>query len=81
MPLFSVPIYRATPKRPLPATENQVKDLVKLAERDRPLEVKVKTKEVVEQLVGKVEQLTEAFLVKCDQLIKLVDGRTDYLAE
>ena len=47
--------YRATPKRPLSATENQVKDLVKLAERDRPLEVKVRTKEVVEQLVGKVE--------------------------
>ena len=68
-------------KRPLPATEDQVKDLVKLAERDRPLEVKVETEEVVKQLVGKVEQLTAAYLAKSDKLIELVDDRTDYLTE
>ena len=68
-------------KRPLPATEDQVKGLVKLAERDRPLEVKVETEEVVKQLVGKVEQLTAAYLAKSDKLIQLVDDRTDYLTE
>lgn len=72
---------RALNRRPLPATEEQVKSLVKLAERDRPLEVHVRTEEVVEQLVGKVEQLTAAFLAKCDRLIGLVDERTDYLAK
>ena len=51
-----------------------------MAERDRPLEVRVKTEEVVEQLVGKVEQLTAAYLAKSNQLIDLVDNRTDYLA-
>ena len=68
-------------KRPSPATEKQVKDLADLAARDRPLVVQVETEEVVAQLVGKVEQLTAAYLAKSDKLIELVDDRTDYLTE
>ena len=79
-------------KRPLPATEDQVKGLVKLAERDRPLVVKVETETVVAQLVGQVEelnkqlvatmqQLSTTYLAKSEKLTKLVDDRTDYLRD
>ena len=64
----------------MPATEDQVKGLVKLAERNRPLVLQVKTEAVVEQLVGKVEPLTAAFVTKCNELLKLLDERTKYLA-
>jgi hypothetical protein len=79
-------------KRPLPATEDQVKGLVKLAERDRPLLVNVQTEEVVTALVGQVVHLTEqlvatmgelskTFLGRSNKLVDLVDNRTDYLTK
>ena len=59
---------KALNKRPLPATETQVKDLVKLAARDRPLEVKVETEEVVKQLVGQMEHLTKQLVATMGEL-------------
>jgi hypothetical protein len=70
---------RALDKRPLPATEDQVKALVTLAERDRPLTLSVNSEAVAKLLMGKVEQQTKAFEVVCDRVIRLVDDRTDYL--
>ena len=52
---------RAYNKRPLPATEDQVQALVKLAERDRPLTLNVDSEAVAAQLVGKVEQQAKVF--------------------
>jgi soluble cytochrome b562 len=72
---------RAYNKRPLPATEDQVQALVKLAERDRPLTLNVNSEAVAAQLVGKVEQQAKTFQAGCDKLITLVDDRTDYLTE
>ena len=72
---------RAYNKRPAPATEDQVKALVQLAERDRPLVLTVNSEAVAQQLVGKVEQQAKAFQAGCDKLITLVDDRTDYLTE
>jgi hypothetical protein len=72
---------RAYNKRPAPATEDQVKALVQLAERDRPLVLTVNSEAVAQQLVGKVEQQAKAFQAGCDKLIMLVDDRTDYLTE
>jgi len=72
---------RAYNKRPAPATEDQVKALVQLAERDRPLTLHVNSEAVAKQLVGKVEQQAKAFQAGCDKLITLVDDRTDYLTE
>ena len=70
---------RALSNRPSSATEDQVKALQKMAERDRPLVVNVETAAVVEQLMGKVEQQRQAFEAAGDLLIKLVDNRTDCL--
>ncbi len=72
---------RAYNKRPLPATEDQVQALVKLAERERPLTLNVNSEAVAAQLVGKVEQQAKTFQAGCDKLITLVDDRTDYLTE
>jgi soluble cytochrome b562 len=72
---------RAYNKRPAPATEDQVKALVQLAERDRPLTLHVNSEAVAKQLVGQVEQQAKAFQAGCDKLITLVDDRTDYLTE
>lgn len=70
---------RALDKRPLPATEDQVKALVTLAERERPLTLSVNSEAVAKLLMGKVNQQTKAFEEVCDRLIRLVDDRTDYL--
>ena len=72
---------RAYNKRPSPATEDQVKALVQLAERDRPLTLHVNSEAVAKQLVGKVEQQAKAFQAGCDKLLTLVDDRTNYLNE
>ncbi|WP_147320855.1 hypothetical protein [Hymenobacter lapidiphilus] len=72
---------RALDKRPLPATEDQVKALVTLAERDRPLTLSVNSEAVAKLLMGKVDQQTKAFEEVCTKLIRLVDDRTDYLNE
>lgn len=68
-------------KRPLPATEDQVKALLTVAERDRPLTLNVNSQAVATLLVGKVEQQAKVFQAGCDKLITLVDDRTDYLTE
>ena len=66
---------RAANKRPLPATEDQIKELVKLAERDRPLKLNVNSEAVAKQLVGKVEGYAEVFQATGYQLINFLDER------
>ena len=72
---------RATNKRPLPATEDQVKALLTLAERERPLTLQVNSKAVATLLLGQVDEQAKQFQTGCDKLIGLVDDRTDYLVE
>lgn len=72
---------RALHQRPLPATQEQVQALVKLAERDRPLTLNVNSQAVATLLLGQVDQQAQRFQSGCDRLIKLVDDRTDYLTE
>ena len=66
---------RAVNKRPLPATEDQVKALVKLAERDRPLTLHVNSEAVAQQLVGKVDQQAKLFRETGNELITYLDNR------
>ena len=66
---------RAYNKRPLPATEDQVQALVKLAERDRPLTLHVNSEAVAKQLVGKVEQQAQLFRDTGYELIRYLDDR------
>jgi hypothetical protein len=66
---------RALNKRPLAATEDQVKELVKLAERDRPLTIKVNSEAVAKQLVGQVEEQAKVFQTTGYQLINYLDER------
>ncbi len=47
---------RAANKRPLPATEDQVKALLSVAERERPLTLTVDSQPVATLLLGQVEQ-------------------------
>ena len=61
-------LLRTFNKRPFPATEDQVKGLVKLAERDRPLLVKVETEAVVQQLAGRVQELNKEHVATMEQL-------------
>ena len=72
---------RALGKRPLPATEDQVKALLTLAERDRPLTLSVNSQAVANLLLGKIDEQARRFQTGCDKLIMLVDDRTDYLTE
>jgi len=66
---------RAVNKRPLPATEDQVKALVKLAERDRPLTLHVNSEAVAQQLVGKVDQQAKLFRDTGNELITYLDNQ------
>lgn len=66
---------RAYNKRPLPATEDQLQALVKLAERDRPLTLHVNSEAVAQQLVGKVEQQAKLFHDTGNVLISYLDNR------
>jgi uncharacterized protein YbjT (DUF2867 family) len=66
---------RAVNKRPLPATEDQVKALVKLAERDRPLTLNVNSEAVAKQLVGQVDKQAQVFQTTGYELIKYLDDR------
>ena len=66
---------RAYNKRPLPATEDQVQALVKLAERDRPLTLNVNSEAVAAQLMGKVEQQAKVFQDTGYKLINYLDDR------
>ena len=72
---------RALGKRPLPATEDQVKALLTLAERERPLTLNVNSQAVATLLLGQVDQQAQRLQAGADKLIKLVDDRTDYLVE
>jgi hypothetical protein len=66
---------RAGNKRPLPATEDQVKALVKLAERDRPLTLHVNSQAVATLLLGQVDQQAKVFQTTGYQLINFLDDR------
>lgn len=66
---------RAYNKRPLPATEDQVQALVKLAERDRPLTLNVNSEAVAKQLIGKVDQQAKVFQEAGYELIHFLDDR------
>ena len=66
---------RATNKRPLPATEDQVKALLERAERDRPLTLNVDSEAVAKQLLGKVDQQAKVFQDTGYQLINYLDDR------
>ena len=72
---------RAYNKRPLPATQDQVKDLVQVAERDRPLMLNVDSQAVATLMLGQVDEQAKRLQTGSDKLIKLVDDRTDYLVE
>jgi hypothetical protein len=72
---------RAANKRPLPATEDQVKTLLTMAERDRPLTLNVNSQAVATLLLGQVDEQAKRFQLGCNRLITLVDDRTDYLIE
>ncbi len=72
---------RAVNKRPLPATEDQVKALLAVAERDRPLTLTVNSQAVATLLLGQVDEQAKRFQLGCNRLITLVDDRTDYLSE
>jgi hypothetical protein len=72
---------RAVNKRPLPATEDQVKALLTVAERDRPLTLNVNSQAVATLLLGQVDKQAQRWQAGADKLIKLVDDRTDYLVE
>jgi len=66
---------RAVNKRPLPATEDQVKALVKLAERDRPLTLNVNSQAVATLLLGQVDKQAQVFQTTGYELIKYLDDR------
>jgi len=66
---------RATNKRPLPATEDQVKALLERAERDRPLTLNVDSEAVAKQLISKVDQQAKVFQDTGYQLINYLDDR------
>lgn len=66
---------RALDKRPLPATEDQIKALVTLAERERPLKVNVNSEEVAKLLLGKVDQQAKVFQNTGYELINYLDSR------
>jgi len=66
---------RAVNKRPLPATEEQIKALVALAERDRPLMVNVNSEAVAKLLLGQVDKQAQVFQTTGYELIKYLDSR------
>jgi hypothetical protein len=60
---------RAVNKRPLPATEDQVKALLAVAERDRPLTVNVNSQAVATLLLGQVDKQAQVFQATGQALI------------
>lgn len=66
---------RAYNKRPLPATEDQVEALVKLAERDRPYTLNVHSEDVAKLLLGQVDQQAKVFQTTGYELINYLDDR------
>ena len=74
-------LVRAYNKRPFPATEGEVKALVKLAERDRPLVVKVTTEAVVEQIMGKTEESVAKFQSIYNEFLLLLEAQAKALKQ
>ena len=72
---------RAYNKRPFPATEDEVKALVKLAERDRPLVVQVETAEVVEQIMGKTGESVAKFQSLYNQFLLRLEAQAKALKQ
>ena len=72
---------RAYNKRPFPATEDEVKALVKLAERDRPLVVQVETAEVVEQIMGKTGESVAKFQSLYNEFFRLLEAQAKALKQ
>ena len=72
---------RAYNKRPLPATADEVKGLVKLAERDRPLVMKVTTEAVVEQIMGKTGESVAKFQSLYNQFLLLLEAQAKALKQ
>jgi len=66
---------RAVNKRPLPATEDQVKALLAVAERDRPLTVNVNSQAVATLLLGQVDKQAQVFQATGQALIAHLDYR------
>jgi hypothetical protein len=66
---------RAVNKRPLPATEDQVKALLTVAERDRPLTLNVNSQAVATLLLGQVDQQAKVFQDTGYKLINYLDDR------
>jgi hypothetical protein len=66
---------RAVNKRPLPATEDQVKALLTVAERERPLTLNVNSQAVAKLLLGQVDQQAKVFQTTGYELIDYLDGR------
>ncbi|RYE90001.1 MAG: hypothetical protein EOO37_03940 [Cytophagaceae bacterium] len=69
---------RALNKRPLPATEDQVKALL-LTEKNRP--VNVPADKVVEQLMGRTGEHVSSFQAIYNQFISLLESRTRALSQ
>ena len=67
---------RAYNKRPLPATEEQVKKLIQ-NEKERP--INVPAEKVVEHLMGKTEELVKQFQSIYNQFLSTLDKRTQSL--
>jgi hypothetical protein len=66
---------RAVNKRPLPATEDQIKALLAMAERDRPLTVNVNSQAVATLLLGQVDKQAQVFQATGQALIAHLDYR------
>lgn len=69
---------RAYNKRPLPATEEQVKRLIQ-NEKERP--ILVPAEKVVEQLMGKTEQLITRFQAIYSEFLTLLNSQTRTLRQ
>ena len=74
-------LVRAYNKRPFPATEGEVKALVKLAERDRPLVLNVKTEAVVEQIMGKTGESVAKFQSIYNEFLLLLEDQAKALKQ
>ena len=68
-------------KRPFPATEDEVKALVKLAERDRPLVLNVRTEAVVEQIMGKTGESVAKFQSLYNQFLLTLEAQATALKQ
>lgn len=67
--------------RPLPATAAEVAELKRVAERDRPLVVKVETAEVVAQLTGGVEAHVAGFQGIYRDFLRHLGGASESLTQ